>query len=78
MFKKYFEEYKNEINYHRTITNIGPYYNYNVQLGINDQLNNIKYIEEVLMKMSEKEQREHFCYIRQYKDDYKDVKNILV
>ena len=70
MFKKFFEKFKNEIEYHDGY-NSGPYYNFAVQRGINDQLNNIRYVEEVIKKMSTCEQRERFFYILQYQDENK-------
>ena len=70
MFKKYFEKFKNEIEYH-DVYNSGTCFNFGVQRGIDDQLNNIKYVEEVIKKMSYSQQREHFFYILQYEDGNK-------
>ncbi len=69
MFKKYFEEYKKDIEFHKA-------YNDNIDFeeGIDRDINThqdlINYIENIVMKMSDKDKKNHFFYLMKYKDEY--------
>ena len=72
MFKKYFEEYKKDIEYHKAYNEIIDY-NEEVQIALTSHQDLINYIENIILKMSDIEKKNHFFYLMKYKQDgYKE------
>ena len=72
MFKKYFRQYKQNIEYHKAYNEIIDY-NETIQRALNTHQDIINYIENIVMNMTYKDKQNHFFYLMKYKEDgYKE------
>ena len=67
MFKRYFEEYRLDIEYHKAY-NETIEYDETIQRAINTHQDIINYVQNIVMNMSDKDKKNHFFYLMQYQD----------